>query len=66
MGITWDDVPSMAFNMLDQTVIPYPQGKLIEVNELLGWFDGIVRRKDKDALKFKEYHRKIEDRIIYD
>lgn len=27
LGVTWDELPAMAFNMIDQRVIPYPRGK---------------------------------------
>ena len=61
MGITWDDLPSLAFNMLDQSVIPYPKDKPIEKVEMFNWFDRIITRQDPEALKFKDYHRSIED-----
>ena len=44
MGITWDDLPSLAFNMLDQSVIPYPKDKPIEKVEMFSWFDRIITR----------------------
>jgi len=65
MGITWDTIPSMAFNMLDQTVIPYPEGKEISADVMFTWFDDIIRGRDKSAWKFKQNHRVVVDETIY-
>lgn len=56
----------MAFNMLDQTVIPYPRYKPIEKDVLIKWFDDILTRKDTSYEKLRDYHIKILDEEIYD
>mmetsp|Transcript_4711 Transcript_4711/g.4394 ORF Transcript_4711/g.4394 Transcript_4711/m.4394 type:complete len:149 (+) Transcript_4711:879-1325(+) len=42
LGITWDELPAMAFNTLDQKVLPYPRGKAIEKDEIFSWFDDVM------------------------
>lgn len=45
LGVTWDELPSMAFNMIDSRVIPYPRGKTIEKDVVFNWFDNILKGK---------------------
>lgn len=61
LGITWDELPALAFNMLDQTVIAYPRNKPIDQDSLTQWFDGIVTGRDQESVKFKEEHRIVKD-----
>jgi hypothetical protein len=35
----------MAFNMIDNRVIPYPRGKAISKDILFDWFDDIMKGK---------------------
>ena len=43
LGVTWDELPAMAFNMIDQRVLPYPKGKKMEKDILLSWFDDVLK-----------------------
>lgn len=45
LGITWDDLPAMAFNMLDQRVLPFPKDKQIDKDVLFTWFDDVLTGK---------------------
>ena len=45
LGVTWDELPAMAFNMIDSRVISYPRGKSIERDTLFDWFDDILKGK---------------------
>lgn len=42
LGVTWDELPAMAFNMIDSRVIAYPRGKRIEKDVVFEWFDDIL------------------------
>ena len=66
LGITWDEVPSMAFHMLDKTIIPYPKGKPILKDEMFKWFDDVVSGKAVDSVKTGDYHSVINDHDIYE
>ena len=35
----------MAFNMIDQRVLPYPRGKEMTKDALLTWFDEVIKGK---------------------
>ena len=41
LGVTWDELPAMAFNMLGDSskVMPYPRGREISKNSLFDFFD---------------------------
>ena len=43
LGITWDDLPSMAFNMVDQKVLPYPRGMSIDKETMMSWMDDVFK-----------------------
>jgi hypothetical protein len=45
LGITWDELPSMAINLIDNRVIPYPRGAKITKDSLFDWFDDIITGK---------------------
>lgn len=45
LGVTWDELPAMAFNTIDNRVIPYPRGKPIERDIVFEWFDDIMTGK---------------------
>ncbi|CDW89510.1 UNKNOWN [Stylonychia lemnae] len=62
LGVTWDELPSMAFNMIDNRVIPYPRGKPIERDILFDWFDDIV--KGKVSVKTTGFDRIVNDTDI--
>ncbi len=64
LGITWEELPSMAFNMLDQRVIPYPRGKTIEKVEVFNWFDEIM--SGKVELKTSGFAKTLNDTLIGD
>lgn len=52
----------MAFNMIDNRVIPYPRGKVIEKKILFDWFDDIV--KGKVAPKTENFSKEVVDTEI--
>lgn len=56
----------MAFNMLDQTVLPYPRGKTIEKVTLIQWFDKVLLKSNPENLKQKNDHLSLVDDKIYD
>lgn len=67
-GITWPDLPSMAFNMMDKTVLPYPRFKKIDTYELLTWFEKTVVNPSEaqlERLKSKSDHITVADKEIY-
>lgn len=43
LGVTWDELPAMAFNMLGDSskVMPYPRGREISKNSLFEFFDNL-------------------------
>lgn len=45
LGVTWDELPSMAFNMIDQRVVPYPRGRSMTKDSLFAWFDDVFLGK---------------------
>ena len=45
LGVTWDELPALAFNMLEQTVLPYPRGAEISKNALFSWLDEVFAGK---------------------
>lgn len=50
LGITWDELPSMAFNFLggdSSRIIPYPRGAEISKVALFDFFDEIFTGKSK-------------------
>ena len=55
----------MAFNMVDQTVIPYPRGKEIKADVMFTWFDDLILGRDKSPAEFKTDHRTVVDTEIY-
>lgn len=63
IGITWDELPSMAFNMVDSRVIAYPRGKKIEKDIVFDWFDDIIQGKAE--IKTKGFEKEIVDKEIY-
>lgn len=66
LGITWDTLPAMAFNMLDQTVIPYPKHMQMDSESIMPWFENIILRKDTESTKFRTDHINVIDPNIYD
>lgn len=64
LGITWEDLPAMAFNMLDKTAIPYPQDKQIDADILFPWFDAILTGQDSESVKQDNFQRTIQDHDI--
>lgn len=62
LGVTWDELPSMAFNMVDSRVIAYPRGKPIERDILFDWFDAILQGKVQ--VKTSGFNKKVEDKEI--
>ena len=60
-GITWDTLPSMAFNMLDQTVIPFPEGMDIDRITIGNWMKAIVYKPNMDEIKNKKDHIEFVD-----
>ena len=62
LGVTWDELPAMAFNMIDNRVIPYPRGKAIEKDILFDWFDDII--KGKVSIKTTGFERMVNDTEI--
>lgn len=59
LGVTWDELPAMAFNMIDSRVIAYPRGKPIEKDIVFDWFDDVI--KGKVEAKTKGFQREIAD-----
>lgn len=43
LGVTWDELPAMAFNMLGDhsKVMPYPRGREISKNSMFEFFDNL-------------------------
>lgn len=67
-GITWPELPAMAFNMMDKTVLPYPRFKKIDTSEILAWFERtVVNPSDAqlEKLKSKSDHISVVDKEIY-
>lgn len=62
LGVTWDELPAMAFNMIDSRVIAYPRNKPIEKDIVFDWFDDVV--KGKVEVKTKGFQREIADADI--
>jgi hypothetical protein len=58
LGVIWDELPSMAFNMLGDSsrVMPYPRGREISKKALFDFFDDLFtgRSGSGDSMK-KEY-----------
>ena len=63
LGITWDELPSMAFNMIDNRVIPYPRGARFSKEGLVEWFDDIIAGKVQ--AKTSGFSRVVKDFEIY-
>ena len=53
----------MAFNMIDNRVIPYPRGREISKDSLFDWFDDIM--KGKVSIKTSGFNREVKDTEIY-
>lgn len=62
LGVTWDELPAMAFNMIDARVIAYPKNKPIEKDIVFDWFDDVM--KGKVEVKTKGFAREIVDKEI--
>ena len=43
LGVNWDELPAMAFNMIDQRVLPYPRGKKMDSDTIMSWFDDVFK-----------------------
>ena len=55
LGVNWDELPAMAFNMVDNRVIAYPKGKTISKEVMFDWFDDIVKgRVDPKTTDFSK------------
>ena len=55
LGVTWDELPSMAFNLLGgggaQQAIAYPRGREISKNALFDFLDEVLTGKRKNSLE---------------
>jgi len=56
----------MAFSMLDQTIIPYPQNNEIEKDVLHDWFDSVITGNNPDAVKQSNLQKVVKDTNIYE
>lgn len=45
MGISWDAVPSLAFSLLDGSVLIYPESEPVTKDHLMTWIDDAFRGK---------------------
>lgn len=63
LGVTWEELPSMAFNMVDNRVIPYPRGATISRDALFDWFDDILTGKIQ--VKTSGFSKDVKDVEIY-
>jgi hypothetical protein len=43
LGVTWETMPSMAFNSQDQQVLPYPKGRAITEDSVKDWLKSIAK-----------------------
>jgi len=57
--VTWDELPAMAFNMIDQRVLPYPRGKEMTKDVLFTWFDDVFLGKVEP--KTDDFAKEIKD-----
>jgi hypothetical protein len=48
MGVTWDELPSMSFNMLDSRVLPYPRYREVSKNSMFDWFDDLFKGRNHE------------------
>jgi hypothetical protein len=63
LGVTWDELPSMAFNMVDNRVVPYPRGAKITKDALFDWFDDILTGKIQ--VKTSGFSKEVKDFEIF-
>lgn len=43
LGVTWEELPAMAFNSLDGRTIPYPRDGASDVASLKSWFKNLTK-----------------------
>jgi hypothetical protein len=41
LGVTWDELPAMAFNTLDSSIIPFPRNHDTDLESLKKWFANV-------------------------
>ena len=63
LGVTWDELPSMAFNMLGDTskVMPYPRGREISKVALFDFFDDLFTGRSGVGDNLKQEYRPPQD-----
>jgi len=43
LGVTWEELPAMAFNSLDNRLIPFPKDGEVDVQSLKTWFKTVTK-----------------------
>lgn len=44
LGVTWDELPAMAFNTLDSSIIPFPRNHVTDLESLKKWFANVSQK----------------------
>jgi len=50
LGVTWPELPSMAFNTLEHNVLPYPRGRPMDKESLTVFFKNVALARDDSLL----------------
>ena len=59
LGVTWDELPAMAFNMLgdNSKIMPYPRGREISKNSMFNFFDDLFTGRSGVGNKMKKEYK---------
>jgi len=61
LGVTWDDVPALAFSMTDNRILTYPREMPIEKDTLMSWIDDVFKGRVQAS---NTYEREVVDKEI--
>ena len=45
LGVTWEELPALAFNTLEQQILTYPRGRAMDHSSLRSWFNDVGKGK---------------------
>lgn len=49
VGVTWDDLPAIALNSMEQIVYAFPQHEPFEKKNLIRWLDAVKLKKSAET-----------------
>ncbi len=63
LGVTWDELPSMAFNFIGDSskIMPYPRGREISKEALFDFFDDLFTGRSGVGENLKQEYRPPQD-----